>query len=916
MKKTLSFLLAIIVIAGAAVSAAVPAAAAGFSDVEADRWSAPSIRYAANQGYMTGVGGDIFDPEGTLTRAAAVTVLWRRQGEPGPAAPCGFSDVPAGQWYSEAVAWAKEAGVAYGVTDNAFDPEGPVTREQLAAILFRYSSFAPVFVPERADLGEFEDGGTAAGYAAEPLGWAVEAGLIKGDGDGRLDPKGHATREQFAAIMERYDDTFKLEYNEPVITSHYTEKPYPLVTDADIYVSTSGEDENDGTFDRPLATFGGAVAKVREIKETKTEGDITVAFMAGVYGPVEAELYAADGGSEGQRIIYCKYGDGDVIFDNGATIPADAFLPLDESDKAMFQSASAEKIKKVDVGALLGEIPSVENFALFTDEKYCNVARYPNLYDDGSDRFLKGGNTNNDDPALSTLLITSPVLYRRFAAYSERMIREMLLYGYIVRGYRKDTFTIESYDSDTKMLTVGYGSSSEFSKKLRRDWNDALMAVLNVPYELDVPGEYWVDRETGTLYVYDPEGTYRIPMPHGEKRIRGIVQYDTGDGYPASEGYCAIYAEDTGYITFRGIRFTSNVDEFFIGYRTSGFEFDRCRFDCCTGKNQILFEHSLPDVPLGLRVTDCEFDLCIGRHVYVFDEANGPERFTNRSEILVDNCYFARSNLLFDAEGAVNLHCCSGGLVSHNQFENCYRYAVMFTGSCDVVVEYNDFESAMTNSDDGGVTRGCHDVQGNNVVRYNFYNSIANGGSVGRMAHYCDCGTLMYSNLIYDGGYAVYHGAGRDNELNCNVMIGPNAGASVGSLTEGIIATGEISGAWSLVPQWNTVRTYIETVPGYAEALEARRPGILDLLFDIEYATDKAFFLAPTNTFIGNLFINEDARIHINLVNNSADYCTVEGNVACTYDENPVFVNPTVGDYRIRSGVDFPDIHFEEIGRY
>ena len=785
-------------------------------------------------------------------------------------------------------------------------------------MLCRFSAFSLVSVPERADLSAFEDGDAVSAWADDAVRWAVQSSLIEGTDGGALDPSGPATREQFAAIIERFDGTFTLAYNTPVIMSHYTEKPYPLVENADIYVSTDGDDANPGTFEEPLATFAGAVAKVREVKAAKAEGDITVAFKAGKYGPAVAELTAEDGGSPDRQIIYCKYGDGDVIFDNGATIAEDDFLPLDESDRAMFQSRLADSIKKVDLASLVGEIPGYSDFSLFSDDGMLKVARFPNIYEDGSDQFMKAAETYDT----TTLLITNPILARRLAAYDPSTISEMRLYGYIVRGYRKDTFTVESYDAAGKLLTVGYGSSGEFGKKLREEWKDAdgqgiRMVVMNVPFELDTPGEYWVDRTTGYLYVYDPQGSYYVPMPHGELKVRGI-NYDTGDGYPNTEGYCAIYAEDTGYITFRGIDFVNTSGEFIIGYKTSGFEIDRCSFSCCSGKNQILFMRSLPDQPLGLHVTDSEFDLCVGRHVYVFDEAEGPERFTNRSEILVDNCLFMRSNLSFDAEGAVNLHQCSGGLVSHNRFENCYRYAVMFTGSCDVIVEYNDFDSAMTNSDDGGITRGCADVLGNNIVRYNFYNTIS-VGSVGHFAHYCDngdCGTVMYSNLFYNAGNVCYNGGGRDNILNYNVMI-DGSGSTMGSFTDAIINGEELD--WlvnALANAWRTVRGYIENVPGYAEELEARRPGATSLKLDFSCAADKDFILAPTNTIVGNLFINKDKTVNTGFYGNAESYCTVEGNVAYGKDENPIFVNPTIGDYRIRDGVDFPDIQFEKIGRY
>ena len=922
MKRFLSVLFAAILLASCVTVTA--AAKTGFSDVAEDRWSAASIKYAVDNGYMKGVGGDKFDPEGSLTRAMVATVLWRREGEPKPTAPSGFSDVPANEWYTDAVAWAKETGVVKGITATTFEPDGLITREQLATMLFRFSSSAPVSVPERADLTPFSDDEKVSEWANEPLEWAVEAGLIKGTDGNRLAPEGDATREQFAAIIERYDGSFKLAYNTPVVRSHYTEKPYPLVEDADIYVSTDGNDENSGSFDSPLATFAGAVARVREIKAAKTEGDIVVAFRTGNYGPVELELTAEDGGSPEQRIVYCRYGDGDVVFENGVTVKEEDFVPLDDADLSLFAPKSAGRIKKADIGSVIPAIPDYDDFSLFSDAGVCDVARYPDRYPDGSDQFFRAAETYD----WYNLNVFNTVLQRRFASYDDSVFPEMRIYGYILRGFRKDAYEIKSYDRETHLLAVGATTATEFGGLLRLGWRDSdgegiRMIVQNVPSELTAKGEYWVDRSTGTLYVYDPEGDYHIPLPHGEKRLRGVPDYETGNGYAAAPAYCGIYAENAGYITLRGLRFTDCVGEFIVGFRTSGFEIDRCSFDRCTGRNQLLFEYSLPDDPLGLRVTDSEFGASVGRHVYVFDEADGADRFTNRSDVIIDNCLFSRANLGYDAEASVNLHCCSGGTVSHNRFENCCRCGVMFTGSCDVVIEYNDFDSVMTNSDDGGVTYAWGDVIGNNVIRYNLYGPVT-GGSVGRFSHYCDdgdCGTVMYGNLLFLSGSVMYHGAGRDNALCSNILIG-QIGADVGSYTEEILEYGEeyvLLNNYSdsyLKQCWDAVREYIATVPGYAEALEERRPGATGLVFDFSRADEKDFFLAPTNTLTDNLFINEEADVRIGLNQNAADYCAVSGNRAYRNDENPVFVNPTRGDYRIREDADFPDIHFEEIGRY
>ena len=329
MKKIISLILTALMLAGAAV-AIFSADGSPFTDVKTTRWSYEAIQYAVSKGYMNGVGDGKFDPAGSMTRGMVVTVLYRREGSPAVTFRNDFTDVKKGKFYSDAVIWAKDEGVVNGITETTFEPNGKITREQLATMLSRFSERCLVSVPDRADLSGYPDADKIHSYAKDALAWANEANLIKGMSDGTLSPRGEATREQFATILKRFDDTFNLVYNEPVVKSHYTEPEYPLVDNADLYVATDGSDSNPGTFDKPLASFNRAVELVRGIKQTKTSGDVVVAFKAGDYGPLSVALTADDGGTPDQRIVYCKYGDGDVTFNNGFDLTADGDeMPLD-----------------------------------------------------------------------------------------------------------------------------------------------------------------------------------------------------------------------------------------------------------------------------------------------------------------------------------------------------------------------------------------------------------------------------------------------------------------------------------------------------------------------------------------------------------------------------------------------------------
>ena len=110
-----------------------------FSDVKTSRWSYEAIKYAVNKGYMNGIGDGKFDPAGSMTRGMVVTVLYRREGSPAVTFRNDFSDVKAGKYYSDAVIWAKDEGIVNGITETTFEPNGKITREQLATMLSRFS---------------------------------------------------------------------------------------------------------------------------------------------------------------------------------------------------------------------------------------------------------------------------------------------------------------------------------------------------------------------------------------------------------------------------------------------------------------------------------------------------------------------------------------------------------------------------------------------------------------------------------------------------------------------------------------------------------------------------------------------------------------------------------------------------------
>ena len=181
---------------------------AHLTDVDPNAWYHLSVDYCVENGIMEGIGGNFFGISLDTNRAQLVTMLWRQMGCPEPEMQAPFSDVPAGSFYEKAVSWAYEYGIVNGVFETAFNPNGKLTREQFAAILYRYADYVLwADVSARADLSVYADSDEISAYALDAMSWAVAVGLIEGmpEGEGlALDPQGIANRAQAATVFHRF----------------------------------------------------------------------------------------------------------------------------------------------------------------------------------------------------------------------------------------------------------------------------------------------------------------------------------------------------------------------------------------------------------------------------------------------------------------------------------------------------------------------------------------------------------------------------------------------------------------------------------------------------------------------------------------------------------------------------------------
>lgn len=174
-----------------------------FADVPSEAWYYDAVEYVFQNGLMNGTSAVRFSPEANTTRGMIVTMLYRLEGSPA-ASGTAFADVAAGQYYADAVAWAASHDIVKGYDSQTFGPDDSITREQMAAILYRYAQYKGYDVTERADLSAFTDAAQIAPYAVEAMQWANAKDIIRGISDTILDPQGNAVRAQVAALFMRF----------------------------------------------------------------------------------------------------------------------------------------------------------------------------------------------------------------------------------------------------------------------------------------------------------------------------------------------------------------------------------------------------------------------------------------------------------------------------------------------------------------------------------------------------------------------------------------------------------------------------------------------------------------------------------------------------------------------------------------
>lgn len=181
-----------------------------FTDISEKDWFYGDVMFVYENGLMLGTSKTLFSPHGTVMRGMMATILWRIEGSPVPKGKNSFTDVEAGKWYADAITWTAENGIFAGYGKDKFGPDDPITREQLAAIFYRYADYKGYDLTVKGDLDKFKDADKITDYAKTAMQWAIGSGLVKGKSGNLLDPQGTATRAEIAAMLHRFIEKYKL----------------------------------------------------------------------------------------------------------------------------------------------------------------------------------------------------------------------------------------------------------------------------------------------------------------------------------------------------------------------------------------------------------------------------------------------------------------------------------------------------------------------------------------------------------------------------------------------------------------------------------------------------------------------------------------------------------------------------------
>lgn len=519
-------------------------------------------------------------------------------------------------------------------------------------------------------------------------------------------------------------------------------------TACEFYVSPDGSDGAEGTLGAPFATVEKARDKIRELATSEDglpSGGITVYLREGRY-PVASTLTltSADSGTPDCPITYAAYKDEKVFIDGGVILSPDKFTAPDDGMLSRIIDPDAKanllmydlKFEGIDYSEVIhkGTHNAVlPDCRLYIDGERQWLGRYPNNAKENAYVYFEDvdGNTYKDSTG-------------RIKNWSEKSIAEAKIYGTFQIDWIAASAEIENYDTDTGRVTYrGTNSYAEATASGRYFY-------YNVPEEIDSPGEYYIDRESGMLYIYMPEG-------YEEKQI----------SFAQHTGYLLKVKAD--YLTFEGITFENSVDHL-LSITGDHVTVKDCVLRC-TGQKAV----SASDCSY-FRLTDSEI-YSIGRTGITNDRCGDISRLISSGNVIDNNSFHHFAELDRVYNNAVNIGNGCGYLVSHNEIWYGPHQGIGFTG-LDISIEYNYFHDVCYESNDAGAiyTYGGGWGSGGLYIHDNIFENVINNSKIpgAPVSVYIDaasgCANIRSNLIVNSNGFGILAG-GHDIEVRDNLLI-------------------------------------------------------------------------------------------------------------------------------------------------
>jgi len=701
----------------------------------------------------------------------------------------------------------------------------------------------------------------------------------------------------------------------PTGFSRYTEKEYGLVEKADFYVAVDGSDDNDGSFEKPFATIEKARDAVRTMDKTG-KSSITVAIKAGEYRISSIAFTEEDSGTAQCPIMYCAYGNGEVILNAGVSLDPADFEKVSGEQAERLDAAARKNVVCVDLGKYGitaedygnlhaigsystahkydGDYTGVANCQLFVNNIRQTIARYPN------EGWLKTGDVlehgqpgeSNDNPHVAVegweeLRNPRGETYSVNKKLADRInswanLDSVWMYGYFTADWAPSSTPIGKFDYENKTL------QNKFVARFDTTDLPANYYFYNVLEELDAEGEWYLDRENGVLYLYKTEAFDRA-------RITLSLSTEV-----------VIKVENADYLTFRG-------------FTLEGTRSDAVQM---TGDNNTVESCLIRNVAGCGIVVDGYNNLIAGNEITQV-ESSAVKISGGDTVTLTPANNRVYNNYIHDwtgGNGKSGIRVYGVGQhIDHNELRNTTDSAIEYDGN-DHIIEYNlIYDVCLESSDGGAIYSGRSWTDYGCIVRYNAIYNVGQPGFSTPNAVYLDdglSGQQIYCNLMVNVPQnGVKLGGGRDNEIWGNVIVNTAENGIYG--IEAVYYGSMSSNIWNYqLPGW-------ENSPKDTEIWKNAYPNLAQTFWD-EGEQDDPYFVAnaANNKVNGNILVNMAGELG-KIESSIAQFSDFSGNAVYIMDLlEAIFADPNNGDYRLKEDAvifelipDFEELPIDRMGR-